>query len=132
MTTELVTGVLAFLGAGLGSGLAFWATRSSTAQDKRQGALEEWGRRFTAALEALTSDDARRREIGRRLLVQLLSSSLATEDDRATAAALLDASAIYVGTPAGDLRAVVEPGELDDTRVVEDDESDPEEGEPNE
>lgn len=130
MTAEIVTAVLAFVGAGVGSVLGYLATRANTRQEGERGRREEWGRRFTTALEALTSDDVRRREIGRTLLVQLLSSTLASDDDRATAAALLTTAAVYSRRADRDLRVAVPPGELDDSVVVEDDESsDTEEGE---
>lgn len=72
---------------------------------------EEWGRRFTTGLEAVTSSDPRRRATGRALLVQLIRSGLATAEDRRQAAAVLDAVATH--NPGGDLRLVLSEGHLD-------------------
>ena len=56
--SDALTALFAFLGAAAGSVLPFLASRASTKQEGAQGRREEWGRRFTAALEALTSADA--------------------------------------------------------------------------
>jgi hypothetical protein len=118
MSIELVYGVFSFLGAGIGSALAYLGTRSATRAERTARRREEWGRRFTAALQAVTSEDARRRATGRALLVALMRSELATEDDRRDAAAVLDAAATH--TPQGDLRMTPPTGDLDDLEIVRD------------
>lgn len=118
MTVEIVAGTLAFLGAGIGSALAYLATRGATKAERAARKREEWGRRFTASLEAITSADPRRRATGRALLVELMRSELATEDDRRDAAAVLDAAATH--NPGGDLRLILPAGDLDDVEIVRD------------
>jgi len=118
MTIELVDGVFAFLGAGIGSAIAYLGTRSATRAERTARRREEWGRRFTAALEAVTSEDARRRATGRALLVELMRSELATEDDRREAAAVLEAAATH--DVRGDLRMAPPAGDLDDLEIVRD------------
>jgi hypothetical protein len=116
MTSEVVVGVFSFLGAGIGSVLAYLGTRSATRAERTASRREEWGRRFTAALQALTSEDARRRATGRALLVALMRSELATEDDRREAAAVLEAAATH--DLRGDLRMAPPAGDLDDVEIV--------------
>jgi hypothetical protein len=116
VAAEIVVGILAFLGAGIGSTLAYLATRGATRAERESSRREEWGRRFTAALQAITSADPRRRATGRALLVELMRSELATEDDRRDAAAVLDAAATH--NPAGDLRLILPAGNLDDVEIV--------------
>ena len=116
--------VLSFIGAGLGASLAYIATRASTRQDETQGRREEWGRRFTAGIDALSAPDHRKRTLGRALLVQLLRSSLATDDDRAVSVGVLDADATYNPATGGDLRVIVPGSELDETRLLREDEQD--------
>ena len=119
MSTEIVVGVLAFLGAGAGAALAYVATRSATKAEREARRREEWGRRFTASLEAITSSDARRRATGRALLVELMRSELATDDDRRDAAAVLTAAATH--TDDADLRRIVPTiDNLDDVEIVRD------------
>ena len=102
---EWWAGVLAFIGAGLGGGLSYLASRRDVRQRDHGGPdvtgdsakepphLEEWGRRFTAALEDIASDSFRRRELGRVVLVQLSASDLATPEETRLAEAVLDAGA---------------------------------------
>jgi hypothetical protein len=119
MSTDIVVGVLAFVGAGAGAALAFLATRSATKAERESRRREEWGRRFTASLEAITSSDARRRATGRALLVELMRSELATDDDRRDAAAVLSAAATH--TNDSDLRLIVPMvDDLDDLEIVRD------------
>jgi hypothetical protein len=118
MRIELVDGVFAFLGAGIGSALAYLGTRNATKAERTARRREEWGRRFTAALQALTSEDARRRATGRALLVELMRSGLATEDDRREAAAVLEAAATH--DVRGDLWMAPSTGDLDDLEIVRD------------
>jgi hypothetical protein len=117
-STDVVVGVLAFLGAGIGSVLAYVGTRGATRAEREASRREEWGRRFTAALEAITSSDSRRRATGRALLVELMHSELATDDDRKAAAAVLEAAATHHA--GGDLRLMLGTGNLDDVQIVRD------------
>jgi hypothetical protein len=66
MSTDIVVGVLAFVGAGAGAALAYVATRSATKAEREARRREEWGRGFTASLEAITSDRSHHRQSGRR------------------------------------------------------------------
>ena len=117
MSTDIVVGVLAFVGAGAGAALAYVATRSATKAEREARRREEWGRRFTASLEAITSSDPRRRATGRALLVELMRSELATDDDRRDAAAVLTAAATH--TDDADLRLIVPTiDNLDDVDIV--------------
>jgi hypothetical protein len=117
MSTDIVVGVLAFVGAAAGAALAFLATRSATKAEREARRREEWGRRFTASLEAITSSDARRRATGRALLVELMRSELATDDDRRDAEAVLTAAATH--TKDSDLRLIVPMVvDLDDVEIV--------------
>ena len=95
---------LAFAGAALGSGLSWVAARRDVAQRERaaradvgqrvqQANLEEWGRRFTAALTGVSSESSRQRALSRVLLVELGQSDLATEQEKALVLAVLDAGA---------------------------------------
>ena len=92
---------LAFAGAALGSGLSWVAARRDVAQRERaaradvgqrvqQANLEEWGRRFTAALAGVSSESPRQRALSRVLLVELGQSDLATEQEKALVLAVLD------------------------------------------
>lgn len=95
---------LAFAGAALGSGLSWVAARRDLAQREQaaradvgqrvqQANLEEWGRRFTAALTGVSSESPRQRALSRVLLVELGQSDLATEQEKALVLAVLDAGA---------------------------------------
>jgi hypothetical protein len=121
MTGEWTAALLAFLGAAVGSGATFWAALRNTRSQERASAREEWGRRFTAALDDVTAEDSfRRRELGRVVLVELASSDLATPEERALADAVLlrDARLDVEGDESG----LGHPGMLvDDVVVVEDD-----------
>ncbi|MEO6018692.1 MAG: hypothetical protein ABIP45_00395 [Knoellia sp.] len=101
---EWWSAALAFVGAGLGSWVSYVVSRRDVAQRERaaqadvgqreeQGHLEEWGRRFTAALTGVSSESARQRALSRVLLVELGQSSLATEQEKALVLAVLDAGA---------------------------------------
>jgi len=117
MSTDIVVGVLAFVGAAAGAALAYVATRSATKAEREARRREEWGRRFTASLEAITSSDPRRRATGRALLVELMRSELATDDDRRDASAVLTAAATH--TDDADLRLIVPTiDNLDDVDIV--------------
>ena len=113
---EVLTAVLAFAGAALGAALGYRASIGATRVEREARRREEWGRRFTAALEAATSVDARARAAGRSLLVELIGSAVATDEDRREAAAVLEATAVDVH----DARLrLVPPDQLNDVDVVE-------------
>jgi hypothetical protein len=131
MTVDWATPVLAFIGGGGGAWLSYRAARRDTvarqegerhdlSQRETQGRREEWGRRFTAALDDIASDEFRRRELGRAVLVHLTISELATNEERELAKVVLDTGARLEDD--GDL--LVDPPEgilVDDLRVEEDD-----------
>jgi hypothetical protein len=121
----IVAGIFAFFGAGLGSAFAFWASRGATRAEREARRREEWGRRFTTALGALTSADSVTRFAGRALLRELLESELASEDDRKAAEAVLAAIATHNNR---DQEVAVPPGDLDDVDIVQDNGDDPELG----
>ena len=56
---DALTAILAFAGAALGSAVGYRATAGATKVEREARRREEWGRRFTSALEAATSADAR-------------------------------------------------------------------------
>lgn len=121
MTGDWWAAILAFFGAAIGSGATFWAAMRSTGSQERASAREEWGRRFTAALDDITAEDSfRRRELGRTVLVELASSALATLEERELAdAVLLRDARLDIEGDEGGLGAA---GMLvDDVVVVEDD-----------
>lgn len=132
---EWWSAVLAFVGAGLGSGVSYIAARRDVAQRERearadvsqreeQGHLEEWGRRFTAALAGVSSDSARQRALSRVLLVQLGQSALATDQEKNLVLAVLDAGARIDGD--GEDVTRFRAGMLvDEVVYVEDTEDDP-------
>lgn len=131
VVVDWVTPVLAFVGGGGGGWLSYRAARRDTLarqEDERhdltqregQGRREEWGRRFTAALDDIASPDFRRRELGRAVLVHLSDSVLATREEKELAELVLDTGARLEDD--GDL--LVDPPEgimVDDFRVEEDD-----------
>ncbi len=101
---EWWSAVLAFVGAGLGSAVSWAVARRDIAQREaassadvgqrvQQANLEEWGRRFTAALTGVSSESPRQRALSRVLLVELGQSDLATEQEKALVLAVLDAGA---------------------------------------
>ncbi|MDQ1732407.1 MAG: hypothetical protein QOK10_2566, partial [Pseudonocardiales bacterium] len=112
---------LAALASFVGAGLAYLGAWRGSRQREHQGRREEWGRRFTSALDAIKSDDLRSRMLGRTLLAELATSELAGAEERSLAEALLTEEARY--DPHGtDLRLVAPGPELDGTRFIEDDE----------
>lgn len=107
----------------LGAGLSYVGAWLGTKERSRAGRREEWGRRFTSALDAIKSEDPRARFLGRTVLAELAGSELATPEERQLADHLLDDEARF-DPRGGDLR-LVEPGpELDATVFIEDDEDD--------
>ncbi len=125
---DWVTPVLALVGAAAGASGTYVATQRGTRQRERAGQREEWGRRFTAALDDVASETFRRRELGRAVLVRLAQSGLATPEERQLAEAVLDAGARIDAHGSDVTRAV--PGLLvDEVEFVEDNGAD-EGGEP--
>jgi hypothetical protein len=94
------------------------------AEDELDARGRDLSRRFTAGIDALSAPDHRKRTLGRALLVQPLRSSLATDDDRAVAVGVLDADATYNPATGGDLGVIVPGSELDETRLLREDEQD--------
>ncbi|KGN31957.1 hypothetical protein N802_19140 [Knoellia sinensis KCTC 19936] len=132
MTGEWWPAILAFVGAAVGSGASFYAARRDTqaeaetaakdlTQRERASAREEWGRRFTAALADLNSDDSfRRRHFGRIVLGAMVNSDLTSPEDRRLLEDILLAHARF--DQEGDEVGLGSEGMLvDDVRVVEDD-----------
>lgn len=130
---EWWSAVLAFIGAGLGSWVSYIASRRDVAQRERaaradvsqreeQANLEEWGRRFTAALEGVSSDSVRQRALSRVLLVQLGQSDLATPEEKALVVAVLDAGA-RLGDDGGDVTQLRAGMMVDEVVYVEDNET---------
>jgi len=131
VTVDWWTPVLAFLGGGGGAWLSYRAARRDTVarqegerhdltQREGQGRREEWGRRFTAALDDIASDEFRRRELGRTVLVHLSGSELATAEERELADVVLERGALLEDD--GDVLPTPPEGILvDDLRVEEDD-----------
>ncbi len=116
--SHVLDALFAFLGAGVGSGVAYWGTRNRTQVERTARQREEWGRRFTSALEAINSTDHSSRATGRALLEELLTSPLATDDDRRAAQAVLAAAALH---DQANLRLLLPPGSnLDDVSLVRD------------
>ena len=133
---EWWSAALAFVGAGLGSWVSYLVSRRDIAQREREAAadvsqrvaqsnLEEWGRRFTAALEGVSSESVRQRALSRVLLVQLGQSDLATPEEKQLVLAVLDAGARIDGD--GEDVTRFRAGMLvDEVVYVEDNEDDPE------
>lgn len=132
MTGEWWPAILAFVGAAVGSGASFYAARRDTQaqadaaaddliQRERASAREEWGRRFTAALADLNSDDSfRRRHFGRIVLGEMVDSDLTSPEDRRLLEDILLAHARF--DQEGDEAGLGAEGLLvDGVRVVEDD-----------
>ncbi|HZC51170.1 MAG TPA: hypothetical protein VE441_01545 [Mycobacterium sp.] len=118
--SEWVSPVLSFAGAACGAGLSYVAVRSDTHQRETQGRREEWGRRFTAALDAAGQAEPQRRLLGLLLLEKLAHSSLATDEERQLVDELLTDAARYDPARA-DLRLMRPGPELDALRLVEED-----------
>jgi len=136
MTGEWLAAILAFIGAAIGSAASFWAARRDTeaesraaaddlSQRERASAREEWGRRFTAALADLNSDESfRRRHFGRIVLGAMVDSDLTSAEDRRLLEEVLLAHARF--DEEGDEVGLGAEGMLvDDVRVVEDDGDEP-------
>jgi hypothetical protein len=88
----VMIGVIAFLGAVLGSMLGYLGTTRATQVERQARHREEWGRRFTHALEMSLSAHAHAQRPGMALLELLGSSELATEEERGYVRAVLAAA----------------------------------------
>ncbi|WP_353950634.1 hypothetical protein V6K52_13460 [Knoellia sp. S7-12] len=132
MTGEWWPAILAFVGAAVGSGASFYAARRDTqaesvaaardlTQREQASTREEWGRRFTAALADLNSDDSfRRRHFGRIVLGAMVNSDLTSPEDRRLLEDIMLAHARF--DQEGDEVGLGAEGMLvDGVRVVEDD-----------
>lgn len=127
MTTEWLTPVLSFLGAGIGAGAVYAAARRDSGQREAQARREEWGRRFTTALGDITSPDPRTREIGRVLLVELARSELASPGERGLAEEMLETGA-RLDADGTELSVPHQGMLMDEVEFVEDDGADDEGG----
>ncbi len=115
----------------VGAGLAYLGARRGSRPEQlavTQSERDEWGRRFTTAIELMTDTDERRVLIGQALLGALLDSDLAQADDRRIATRLLRESALAdLGMPAAPALHDGVPGirpngpVVDDVEFVEDD-----------
>lgn len=129
MAGEWGGAVLAFVGAGIGSAVTYAAairqtrageraSRQDIGQRREQARHEEWGRRFTHALDGIGSEDARRRATARVLLVHLAKHG-GDALEKELALAVLEAGALLEKD--GDLLDRVRPGALmDNVRFEED------------
>ena len=134
-----MSGAAAWVAAGIaliGAGLAYLGARQGTrsaAQAVTESQRDEWGRRFSTAIELMTRPGARDRSMGRALFDALLDSNLATADDRRIAEHLVTAS-VLAQLPASaqsEIRAASAralPHVVDDIRFVEEDGVDTEAG----
>jgi hypothetical protein len=117
---EWAAPVLSFAGAALGASLSYLGTGAGLHQQDTQGRREEWGRRFTAALDAAGQHEPQRRLLGLLLLGKLAHSSLATDEERRLVDELLTDAARY-DLSGADLHLVRPGAELDGLRLVEED-----------
>lgn len=127
-----MSGAAAWVAAGIaliGAGLAYLGARQGTrsaAQAVTESQRDEWGRRFSTAIELMTRPGARDRSMGRALFDALLDSNLATADDRRIAEHLVTAS-VLAELPVSaqpDTRAATpgaSPHVVDDIEFVEED-----------
>jgi hypothetical protein len=117
------TALFAFLGAAAGAAGAYVAAARGLRQRERQARMEEWGRRFTAALAASASDTFSQRALGREVLVNLAESELSDAEDRKLARAVLEALT-RLDDEGDDLAQVLRGLPVDDVLFVEDDDVD--------
>ncbi len=81
----------------IGAGLAYVGARHGSRPERQavmQSQRDEWGRRFSEAIELLTCESERSRTMGRALIDALLTSDLAQSDDRRIAQELLRVASI--------------------------------------
>jgi hypothetical protein len=127
-----VSDAAAWVAAGvslIGAGLAYLGARRGTRSEAdavTESQRDEWGRRFSTAIELMTRPGARDRSMGRALFDALLDSNLATADDRRIAEHLVTASVLaqLPVSAQSDLQAVStgpRPHVVDDIEFVEED-----------
>jgi hypothetical protein len=110
----------------VGAGLAYLGARRGTrpeADAVTESQRDEWGRRFSTAIELMTRPGAQDRSMGRALFDALLDSNLATADDRRIAEHLVTAS-VLAQLPVlaqAEVRAGSRPHVVDDIEFVEED-----------
>ena len=110
----------AFVGGLVGAGLSAWVAL----RGQRQTGRAEWYRRFEAAVEQLTAASPERHRIGEDMLSELVDSDLGTPHERELARRILR------GQLEPDIQRVVaylQGASLDQVRVEEDNEDEPEE-----
>ena len=117
---DWVSAVTAFVGAAVGSALTYGAARRDLLQREGAGRREEWGRRFTSALDDLAGDSFRRRELGRAVLVHFAASSLATTEEQQLAKVVLARGAL-IDAEGEDLGVVRRSVIVDNVRYVHED-----------
>lgn len=109
---SLAGAALAYVGARQGSR----PERDAVIESRR----DEWGRRFSQAIDLLGSPTATQRSIGRALFDALLDSDLAGADDRRIAAALVQ-SGVLQSLPPSVRSAGIAARAVDEVQFVEDD-----------
>ena len=112
----------------VGAGLAYLGARRGTrpeADAVTESQRDEWGRRFSTAIELMTRPGARDRSMGRALFDALLDSNLATADDRRIAETsghgVRAGPAARVGPAGTTSRVGAHAHVVDDIEFVEDD-----------
>jgi hypothetical protein len=127
-----VSDAAAWVAAGvslIGAGLAYLGARRGTrpeADAVTESQRDEWGRRFSTAIELMTRQGSRDRSMGRALFDALLDSNLATADDRRIAEHLVRASVLaqLPVSAQSEIRAAATgalPHVVDDIQFVEED-----------
>ena len=113
----------------IGAGLAYLGARQGSHPERdavTESRRDEWGRRFSTAIDLMIRPGDRDRAMGRALLDALFESDLATDDDRRIARSLLQAS-VLAAVPISAQRelepraAGVTAAAVDDIEFVEDD-----------
>lgn len=110
----VVGAVLAYFGARAG----VLVNREATGQRERAARREEWGRRFSTALEYLGNERRQMRLVGHQMLIQLLRSELARDDDVDLGEHVLSVVLVDIEAEAGTGSTVAVDAEL----TAEDDE----------
>ena len=113
----------------IGAALAYVGARQGSRPDRdavTESRRDEWGRRFSTAIDLMIRPGVDDRAMGRALLDALFESDLATADDRRIAQRLLEAS-VLAAVPVSTQReleprpAGLTPSAVDDIEFVEDD-----------
>lgn len=116
--SEWISPILSFAGAGLGASLSYVCARAGVRQQEAQSRREEWGRRFTAALDGAGQPEPQRRLLGLLLLDKPAHSSLVIAEGREFAEELL-VDAARCDNAGADLRLVQGGPEMDALRLIE-------------